>query len=337
MYLGKQTVRIEIGDKYVLRGVEGIDIKKSVLQFIDTAKVKLPLSVVMRNNDMLERIKITDKIKEGDKITIAFGYSGKNNVEFEGYIRRINFTQPLELECEDELYLLRKVFFKKSFKRVSLKELLQFVLDGLEDASGLRLNLYEKLPEMFFSNFTMREASGISVLQELKDKYGIVTFLTVVNGEKTLYAGLAYGLQKEVVKHVIDRNVISASSLKYERAEDDKKYKVKVTVFKRNGTSESFDFGDKDGELRTLHRVGEYTKAELEQFANAEMEKLKREGYKGSYETFLFPNCEPGMRADIENRQFPERKGRYYVSSVTTTFNTSGGRRKIEAGLKLST
>jgi hypothetical protein len=69
MYL-KLTCKITIGGKYIVRGVNNIEIKKSVHQVIQSAKVVLPLSIVLRNNDMLQRVKIVDKIKEGDSIKI---------------------------------------------------------------------------------------------------------------------------------------------------------------------------------------------------------------------------------------------------------------------------
>ena len=39
----------------------------------------------------------------------------------------------------------------------------------------------------------MKNGNGIDVLQELKDKYGLNSYLISVDGVKTLYVGLMYG------------------------------------------------------------------------------------------------------------------------------------------------
>lgn len=334
MYLGALSCKITIAGKYVLRGVNQIEIKLSVHQLIQTAKIKLPLSVVMRNKDMQERIKIIDKIKEGDSIKLEFGHDGNHRTEFEGFIKRINYSMPLELECEDELYLLRTVTYKESFKKIGLRELLEFVLRGFEQKTDIKYQLYDKMPEMTFSKFQMREANGIDILQELKEKYGLTSYLTTINGVKTLYCGLAYTLEKGRVKISLGRNTIGTPELKYEGITD-KKYKIKVVNFNRNGTKNEYEFGDANGEQRTMHFFGDNDKKHLETMANAEMEKFSSKGYRGSFDTFLVPFIEPGTVAEITDPQFPDRKGTQYIGTVTTTFGVSGARRKSEIDIKV--
>lgn len=335
MYL-RLTCKITIGNKFVLRGVNSIEVKRSIHQLIQTATVKLPLSIVMRNNELLQRIKLVDKIKEGDTIKLEFGYNGNNRLEFEGYIRRINYTMPLEVECEDELYLLRKVYYKNSFKKVTLKELLQFVLQQLEQQYNTGIELYSNLPELVFSNFIMNQASGIDILQELKDKYSLTCYLTTTGGKKTLYCGLAYTIEKGRVKYVLSRNTINTNDLKYEGS-GNKKYQVKITNFNRNGTKTELKIGDKNGEQRSLNFYGDHDMEHLRTMAKAEMERFSNDGYHGSFETFLIPFCEPGMISNLADPQFEQRAGNYYISTVVTTFNNNGGRRKPEVGIKLST
>jgi hypothetical protein len=240
MYLGQMTCLITLADRYKLRGVSSIEIKKSVHQIIQTAKVQLPLSVLLRNNDLLERIKLTDKIKEGDKISLAFGYDGDNKTEFTGYIKRINPKQPLELECEDEMYLLRKVNMKKSFKKNDVRDVLQFVVDSVYHEFGIRFKLYNNIPKVTVTNFLINGANGISVLQELGDKYFLASYLTEIKGEKVLYCGLTYGLQKSSVKHVLNRNTISIDDLKFQT--NDQTYKIEISHQLQNGQVKKYEF-----------------------------------------------------------------------------------------------
>lgn len=335
MYLGETTCKITIADKYVLRGVNSIEIKRSVHQLVQMAKVTLPLSVVSRNSEIYQSIKLADKIKEGNKIVLEFGYDGNNKQEFEGYVRRINEEVPLELQCEDELYLLRYCYYKESFKDVTLKKLLDFVLNGLQQKCNLKLSLYDKMPELTFKKFQINNATGIDILQELKDKYGLSVYLTTVNGVKTLYAGLAYSLEKGTAKYALGRNTIGKGELKYTGAED-KKYKVKVVNFRRDGTKLEFETGDANGESKTLYFYGDNDKAHLKVMAKAELEKTRTKGYKGSFETFLFPFSEPGTIASISDQQFGGRQGSYFIGTVTTSFGVQGGRRNNEIDIKVS-
>jgi hypothetical protein len=336
MYLGAMTCVITIGGKYRLRGVHKVEIKKSVHQLIQTAKIELPLSAVMRNADQLQRIRLADKIKAGDTIKVEFGYNGNNRLEFEGYIKFRGDSMPMVLECEDELYLMRSVHYKKTFQNISLKTLIEYVLQQLEAEKGLKLAVYDNMPQLMFSKFIMKGANGIEVLQELKEHYGLSSYITTIGGKRTLYVGLAYSLEKGRANIVLGRNTIDKGDIKYQ-TDDDKNYKIKVVNFNRNGTKATYTFGNPNGDERTLHFYGDNDKAHLESMAKAEMEKVQSLGYKGKFKTFLVPLTEPGTLANVSDPQFEDRKSVHYVGTVTTTFDVSGGgRRDCEIDIKVN-
>lgn len=331
MYV-RQTCNIELAGTYRLKGLHAVEIKKSVHQIVQTAKLLLPLSVVFRNGELLKRIKLIDKIKEGDPILIDLGYNGNNRREFTGFIRRINTKQPLEIEIEDQMYLMRKTYFKKSFKKASVKELLNYLLAGLFEKTGFKAELYNNVPELTITNFVMDGANGVAALQELSDQYGLASYFTEIDGKVILYCGLAYGLKKQRVKYELQRNTISVSDLKYQ-VSDDKSYQVKVIHHQPSGEVKNYEFGEKNGDSITLHINEDHSAAEIKELASVYLEKIKSQGYKGSFETFLLPNVEPGDIADITEKQF-NRNGSYYVATVTTTFG-SGARRKPEIDITL--
>lgn len=331
MYL-RQTCNIEIAGKYRLRGLHAVEIKKSIHQIIQQAKLELPLSVLFRNNKMLERIKLIDKIKEGDSISIDLGYDGKNRREFTGFIKRINPKMPVEIEIEDELYLLRDVYYKKNFKKNSIKDVLQFLINGLADAKGLKLELYDKMPELTVKNFMINNANGIEVLQGLMDTYPVFKcFLTTINGKKTLYCGLAYGMINNRVKYELNRNTISVDDLNYNQTAQEK-HRVKIVNFKTDGTKEEFSYGDKNASEVTFTFNSSLSHEELKLLADAQLQK-KITGYRGALETFLIPNIEPCDIAVIEDKQYG-RNGSGYVGTVVTTMG-SGARRKPEIEISL--
>ncbi len=327
----KQTCLVELANKYRLRGLVSCEIKKSVHQIVQTAKIVLPLSILKRNNDLLETVKLAEFIKQGDAISIDLGYNGKNRREFTGYIKHINVAQPIELELEDEMYLFRKVYFKKSWKKASIKEVLQFLIQGLADDSGLVLELYDKMPELTLTNFIINGANGIEVLQSIADTYFLESFLTEIGGKKVLYCGLQYGLKNKVVKYAVNNNTVNTGDLKYNTA-DAQKYYVKCINFNNDGSKKEFAFGDKkDTEVKKYY-IGTHTNEELQRMAEAELAQ-QVSGYRGGLETMLLPNVQVGDIADITDVQF-KRAGRGYIGTVTTTFG-GGARRKVEIDISL--
>jgi hypothetical protein len=105
----------------------------------------------------------------------------------------------------------------------------------------------------------------------------------------------------------------------------------------RDGSKVVGEAGEDGGDKTEINLTADYDKKHLEAMAKSELAKVSTASYKGSFETFLLPYCEPGTIASIENRQFPDRKGTHYVGTVTTTFGVSGGRRKPEIDIKVST
>ncbi len=336
MYLGRTTCRVIFNDQYALRGLNIIEIKKSVHQIVQTAKILIPLSVVVRNGELLEDIQIIDKIKEGDRLNVEIGYDDKNMLEFAGYIKRINHKQPLELELEDEMYLFRSLFLKKSFPKNDVREVLNYLNDELYKKHKIRFRLYDNIPNLQVKNFMINGANGLAVLQELKEKYLLATFLTTINGVRTLYAGLLYGLKLKTVKYAINRNTVNVDNLKYTLAQD-QRYKVEIVNIHPDGKTHKYEFGDKDATetIKPTPIQGNKTKEQLKFIADRLIEERRISGYKGSFETMMFPYCEPGYIAQITDPQFKDRGGRYYIATVTTTFGVNGGKRKPEIDIRI--
>jgi hypothetical protein len=336
MYV-KQSCNIELAGKYRLRGLHNVEIKKSVHQIVQSAKLELPLSVVYRNAKMLERIRLIDKIKEGDSIKIDLGYNGKNQTEFTGYIKRINLKQPLQLEMEDEMYLMRKVRFTKNFKKAQVRDVVKFILDSFNAKYNTGIQLYNNIPDLTVTNFMLDNVNGIEALQGLADTYFVNSFLTTLPStgsggqKKVLYCGLLYGLIREDVKYSLNRNTVSADDLKYDETDIGDHY-INITNIKNDGSVFKFSYGNKKDTAFDFHYYGDYTEAQLKHMVNAELAK-KVTGFRGGLETMLIPNVQPGNIANITDAQF-NRAGRGYVGTVTTTFG-SGARRKPEIDISL--
>ena len=86
------------------------------------------------------------------------------------------------------------------------------------------------------------------------------------------------------------------------------------------------EIGDPDGEKRTLHCYGK-TEAEAKAWGEQELERLKRDGLTGSFQTFGHVLLDVldviGIKID------GERKGKYQVHKNTITYGSSGFRQDI--------
>lgn len=335
MYLGAMSCKIIIANKYTIYGLETLEVKKSVHTLVNTAKLTLPLSYIIRNNEITERVKLIDKIKEGNTISIAIGYNGNNKTVFNGYIKRINHKQPLELELEDSLYLFNKLELKKSFPNNDVKEVLQYLVNECYNQFGKKIKLFNGIPKQQLTNFIINEVNGLTVLKEL-EKWMLHSYLINENGEDVLYCGLLYKNKGKEVKYIINQNTISVNDLKFTNAAD-KSYKVTFIYNDQKGKIHRKVFGDKLGEaLERVELHGKFTTAEIERMAKAKLQAAKTSGYKGSFETFLKPSIAIGDIAVMTDKQFPNRSGSYYVAAITTTFGTGGGKQKIEIDFKVS-
>lgn len=321
------TCDITIGNAS-FTAVNEVVVQRSIHSLGATAVIKVPTTAIYKQDEEKTMVETAKYFKRGDAVTIKLGYDGDNKIEFKGYLKQINASKPVELECEDALYLLRKKSINKSYKTVTLKNVITEITQNT--AITIKSN---DMPDMELTNFVLKDINAAVALQKIKDDYGISVFFDI---ENNLYAGLAYKLKGNNVKFELQANVINFDDLKYV-IEEDVKLKIKAVSFKPNGEKIEDEFGDGDGEIRTLHFYNIQDKAQLKLLAEQEIKKYKYEGYRGKITLFLTPFSQPCDIAQISDELYPERpSGNYYIESVETTFGMNGARKNVEIGVKLS-
>ena len=109
--------RITIGDFKPFKGVHDVSIKKSLGNYANTAILKLPLTARLKQagSSQTQSVLTAQQFNVGDKVVIELGYNNRLQKEFVGFIRRINMTAPLEIECEGYAYQLREKRINKSW------------------------------------------------------------------------------------------------------------------------------------------------------------------------------------------------------------------------------
>jgi len=329
---------ITIGN-YRFRQVNEVRIEKSWKQIGATCTIKLPKHV--RTNE-LETKTLEDYIKTGDRVQVRLRYLGlQERVEFEGYVSRIKPNIPFEIECEDDVYWMKRTPIMKTWPKevkATLTTVTKYIIgevNRLYPQAGLRLS--SNLPLVNFTNekgFTIQAGNNAATaLEKIRETFGLVSYL---KGNE-LFSGLSYQKTYGRVKHSMAWNIIS-SDLTY-RKESDTRIRIKPVGFRKNNTKVETQqiVGDADGELKTIHYLNITTEAELLTLAKNDLKKYKYEGFEGGFETFLYPYAEPLMITDLTDPQYNgARDGSYIIDSVVTTFGIGGARREIEPGIKLS-
>lgn len=315
--------KVEIGS-YIFNQVNEIEITKSVEELSDTAVIKLPTRFKVRQNG--EQKFTEDAIKVGDKVTITLGYEGKySGVEFTGFVKKISPKIPLEIHCEDALWVLRRKNITRSWEKTTMKEILTEVVKGTP------VQLADNIPSVNLDKWIIKNANGAQVLESLKKDLLMTAF---INDEGKLYCGLQQLTNVgQTVVYDLNYNLVE-NNLEF-KSKEERKIKIKYTYIDKENKRKSIEVGDPDGEQRTYHTSVISDTKKLEEMANAEIEKLKYDGFEGDVTSFLIPYATRGMKAKLLDNEHPNREGNYFIKKVVTTFGTGGARRKITIGNKL--
>ncbi len=313
-------VKLKIG-KLTFDKLINCKIEKSTRLLSNTAIVELPLSAVFENT---RRLSVAGNIKKGDKVIIELGYDGELIKEFEGYVTDIKDKDKTVITCEDNMYKLRKQVDNKMFKKVKLKQLVEYIASGFE--------LSGDLPDIEFEKFVIKNATALQILQKIKDNYGLMIFL---DNENKLFVGLSYTYKSGKVIYNLQENIPEdGNNLSYKN-KDDIKFKIKAVSLLKDNKKLEIEAGDNEGDLRTLYFYNITDEGKLKELAEQEIEKYKYTGYTGTLKTFGLPYAAFGMVAKIKDKNYPAREGSYYIEGINIEFGDNGFSRKLELGIKL--
>lgn len=305
---------IEVGN-YVFRDrIASVQVKSSWKDLADTAVIKLPNLARQSDGKRVEAL-----IQPGDPVLIKLGYDGDLREEFRGYVSSVKPTIPLELHCEDEMWQLKRRTVSESWRSTTLREVLEYLVP--------EANI--DCPDITLSPFRLDNVSVAKALQKLRDEY----LLTVYYRQGTLHVGFPYFEQLPTIYYHFQKNAVM-EGLEYRRQED-VKVKVKVIGIMPNNTREEIEIGDGEGDTFTLHFYNKRG-AELRAVAEQKLAGMKYDGYRGHFIGFGVPRPVHGMVVDLRDDRYPERAGKFFVDTVTTTFQSDGFLRQIELGRRAS-
>lgn len=320
------TCHIEIGTFKPITTAHSLEWSSSVDNFSDTATIKFPaITTLKRDGDTYERLQTGLQFKEGMSVGIYAGYDGKNDLRFTGFIRRINFTIPVEIECEGYSYQLRKKLdFTKSYTNSTVKKILSDLIEGTD------ITLSNAIPDIPIPKVTFKNVSGTQVLDWFKDK----CLLTVYFNRNELYVGALQLEAKGTKKFRLGWNVIKDNELKFNDQKEFADVRIEVGGRDKKGKHKREGSGTMNSQVKRM-RSAITDPATLKKIADQKRSELVNRGYEGSITAFLIPSVEPGMAAHIDDTKYQERQGLYFITGVSGSFSTSGGRQKIKIGNSL--
>lgn len=313
------------------KGVNSVNIERSIYNLVQTATIKLPASGIIKNDQGQTNVQIIDRVARGDEVSLSLGYDDNNDIEFIGYVDRVIHGNPATIECVDQMYLLRETTIQKTYTETPLIDILSDLLSG----TGLSVNNNTQditVKKLIAATQTGEEVSADKVLNKIKETLGISIYFTRA-GE--LYAGLDHAFQLGEVNYSLGKNTRDeGKDLEFHSA-DEMKLEITAFNFADDGTKTSVKVGDNDGAKRTIFYYNVESESKLKELATNDLEKYKYNGYQGTFECFGLPFSEPGMVANITDPLYSERSGKYAVDSVIIDFGQQGFIRKNEISIKL--
>jgi hypothetical protein len=309
--------QIMVGN-YALALVESVEVHKSVDLLADTCSIKLPGAAYGK------AYRVEEQLKRGDKVSVRLGYNGDLVTEFEGYLLNISTDGgSLTINCEDELFLLRKAVADKQFKAASVKSIAEYLVQ--QAGAGLTVSCTLGVT---YDKFVISKATAFDVLKKLQEETKANIYLRA----GVLHIHPPYVEQHGNVSYSFQQN-IESSDLKYIRKED-KKIEIIITATGADGKKKEVRFGNTGGDQQAFDGHG-MSDASMKALAEDKYRVLMTDGYEGSITAWLIPFVEPGYSASVKDEDYEYKDGSYYTTAVTTTFDSNGGARKVQLGIKL--
>jgi len=316
------SLRITIADNLQFTVCQSIHIESSVQVLSNTAKLELPrefrnaVDLVGKSVNIAGK-SILDYMWRGAAIKIELGYDGDLQTEFEGYITKIGAEMPLLLECEDEMFQLKKA--RRTTKFIKSGKLIDILKAVVPSNYTIECNA-----DYSIGKWLIEDATPYNVLEELRDKAGIRAYF---KNPTTLCVGMIVDFKAEKVhKFNFSENVRRGSNLKFEQ-KDSKPIFLTVESKQANGTVLKVSKGEKGGDEKTIKLWPNMTKTELEVWANKQQTSVSYDGFDGSLDSWCYPRTKPGEAAQLYRPYYKDRHqdGRYFIEAVTIDVNGTDG------------
>jgi len=353
---------------------------KNIYVTEQTTLKRYPLFGV-NNNSNIGGFNSEPLIKRGDKIKIEAKYifwdenlneyETKMTAIVEGYISAVKAGLPVEIELEDNMYLLKKTPMpNRSYKSTqTIESILSDALKSVNSKyqTNFRVNNDSQTNVTWSAGLLTSENETIAqFLAKLKRDARLFTYF---RGDELRVGRTVYVESEAQTKYFEFQNNIISADLEYKRKDDivlsavasnhieetvgttkdgkekKRKKRIEVLVTFANGadtpTWKEVKQGDKpdpntDGERRTFTFPDATSIADLVEKTTALLKKYYYTGFKGKFTTFGTPYVQFGDNAQLINKKLPEQDGIYKIKGVAYSGGVEGYRQEIELDYKLN-
>lgn len=323
---------VQIGN-FFLRGFNNFSYMESWEDLAKQGSLIIPRNLKFQGEPVIDSSG-NSLFKRGDRVEVIAGYFPNQKNIFSGFVSDVKPTTPISFMVEDNFYLLKQITINKSFREINLSGLLSFLLEEVKK-SEIYINsgktfTFEATAELTLKNFRINRASISEVFNKLRE-YGVYSFF---RGDG-LYSGIAVvpALQKEI-NITFNRDIISGSDNLIYKKIDDQKIKVVAVSIDLDNNKTEIEVGDSDGEQRTFYYYN-LNETDLKAAAERELERVKYEGYSGSFTTFGEKIINHGDIINLVDKKYPYRNGKYLAKVNSSSIGFGGYRQTIELDAKV--
>lgn len=304
--------------------IADVEVEHSWRKFTDTAKIKFPRALYYLKDGKPTRITkpIKDIIKTGDKVSIQLGYNREYAQEFTGYVSRSpRATFPYEIECEDEMWQLKRKKVSISEPNATVRQILETIAPEYEIVC----------PDEVYGKISMKDTTAVMVLEHLKKTAGLYSFFR----DDRLVCGLVYSdknVTDTVANYAFGENIIN-ESLQYITSED-----IKTIIYASSTASDGSviraNVGTEGGNVIRRNFPSGFTKKELETKLKRELEQKRvTGGYDGELKSYGFPKVVHGQTVRVQDTIYEQRDSKHFADDIKVIFNTEDGYKRM---LKIS-
>lgn len=180
----KLCAKIEIrGEKtWTFEKITACEIVRDSEALTTTCKLTLPRKVKWKGET-------SNPIKRGDAVTVWLGYDDNLQLAFKGFVLRKGFKAPIEIYCEDDMFMLKQTAcVKKAYRNVDIQTLLK--------DQNLPYEI-KVLGEQNIGQYRINFETVAELLAHLKEN-NIRTFFRLEDGKPVLYCGVLFDHGKEM-------------------------------------------------------------------------------------------------------------------------------------------
>ncbi len=310
------NLEIDVGN-YRFSYAEKVEVESSWDMLTDEASIITPRKISHLGQAITQGESFFSR---GDQVSVKLGYDGQYDQVFEGFVASVSPALPLRFRCEDILWQLKQNTHTLSYKTTTLNQLLSDIMGSVPYQAA----------EVELGAIRITKASTAQVLNHLKKEYGLQSWAR----GGTLYSGLAYLGSVKVIPLTFGLDVISDKLVYYQ--DGDLKVRVNAVSMLPNNTKIEVDAGDPGGDTKTLYFYNISSQSELKKLAEAELARLKVEGFSGYLTTFGQPQIQHGDTVALSDPKHPDRNGSYLVRKVITSGGVEGYRQRVYLDTRVS-